>query len=74
DNNNIIFLTTSDQGNVNVTVNNNRTPYNSRFVEVIGQVTGDDSITETLPALSLGDDFESYNKLIQYQRKFPDIF
>ncbi|ORX56462.1 replication factor A protein 3 [Piromyces finnis] len=76
-NNNTIFLTTSDQGNINVTVNHMRAPYeNSRFVEVIGQVTGDDSITETSPALSLGDNFdlESYNKLIQYQRKFTDIF
>ncbi|ORX76936.1 hypothetical protein BCR32DRAFT_283652 [Anaeromyces robustus] len=50
--------------------------YNSRFVEVIGQITGDYSITETALALSLGDNFdlESFDKLIQYQRKFPDIF
>ncbi|ORX81557.1 replication factor A protein 3 [Anaeromyces robustus] len=71
-----VIIKTSDQGNVRVSVNHYGNSYNSRFVEVIGQITGDDSITETAPALSLGDNFdlESFDKLIQYQRKFPDIF
>jgi len=88
-----------------------KTPYYSEYVEVIGKVTGADTIAETLPALSLGDNFgkyhwiylkiifnsiqynvinilnfiviiifninldlESYDKLVQYQRKFPEIF
>jgi len=38
-----------------------KTPYYSEYVEVIGKVTGADTIAETLPALSLGDNFGKYH-------------
>jgi len=71
-----VIIKTSDQGNVRVSVKHYGPSYNSRFVEVIGQITDDDAITETAPALSLGDNFdlESFDKLVRYQRKFPEIF
>ncbi|KAL6607291.1 replication factor A protein 3 [Neocallimastix californiae] len=71
-----VILKTSDQGNVKVSINHYGNAYNSRFVEVIGQITGEDSITETAEAIGLGDNFdmESFEKLINYQRKFPEIF
>ncbi|KAG4100594.1 replication factor A protein 3 [Neocallimastix lanati (nom. inval.)] len=73
-----VIIKTSDQGNIKVSVTHygNGIAYSSRFVEVIGQITGEDSITETANAIGLGDNFdlESYEKLVQYQKKFPDIF
>ncbi|KAF9408103.1 hypothetical protein BGZ94_002448 [Podila epigama] len=67
-------MSASDKGQVQIHMNAG-TQYLSQYVEVIGNVNQDLSITE-LTASSFGDDFdmETYNELVKKMQQFPTVF
>ncbi|KAF9150158.1 hypothetical protein BG015_008035 [Linnemannia schmuckeri] len=68
-----VFLA-SDKGSVTV-VMNETSQYGTKFVEVIGTVNPDRSITEMI-STNFGDDFnmETYDAMIRKAQKFPSVF
>ncbi|KAF9274217.1 replication factor A protein 3 [Linnemannia elongata] len=64
----------SDKGSVTV-VMNDTSQYGTKFVEVIGTVNPDRSITEMI-STNFGDDFnmETYDAMVRKAQKFPSVF
>ncbi|KAI8072396.1 replication factor A protein 3 [Gongronella butleri] len=67
-------LSTSDGGQVLVKLNDN-SKWGSEYIEIIGRVEPDFSITE-FDSLNLGNDFDLQlaNKVVEYGQKFPEMF
>ncbi|KAI9265229.1 replication factor A protein 3 [Phascolomyces articulosus] len=67
-------IVASDQGHCMVKVNGENS-WSGSYVEVIGRINKDYSITE-FKSTSLGDDFdlELANKVVEYGQKYKEIF
>jgi len=69
----VAMLETSDKQQVKVRMLSNEYP--AAYIEIVGTVNGDLSITETY-AYVFGDnfDFDNYDKLITLTDSYPEIF
>ncbi|KAG0358372.1 hypothetical protein BGZ54_010452 [Gamsiella multidivaricata] len=67
-------MAASDKGQVEIHMND-KSQYGTQFVEVIGVVNGDNSITEMI-STNFGNDFdmETYNELVKKMQQFPSLY
>ncbi|KAG0299266.1 hypothetical protein BGZ98_010191 [Dissophora globulifera] len=68
------LMTASDKGRVDIHMNEN-SQYGTQFVEVIGSVNSDLSITE-LASTNFGNNFDldTYDELAKKMQMFPKLF